>query len=272
MSNETRVALVTGAASGLGRAIALALKGRGFVVFGTSRRPEGESDYPILPLDVRSEESVRAAIEAVRARAGRLDVLVNNVGARLLGAIEETSVEEAQELFESNFFGPHRVTRAALPLLRAAGGGRIVNVSSLTGLNAIPFGGLYSASKFAVEAYSESLRQEVKQFGIEVSVIEPGPVLSKGRPAPQRARAVINAYDGPRERASEAILRGDDTGIDPAGVVKAVLQAVTSPAPRLRYRVGAAATWLPRLKFLFPWSWYEGFLRKRYALDGAPRR
>jgi len=203
----------------------------------------------------------------VRSRAGRLDLLVNNVGARLFGAIEETSVEEAKALFETNFFGTHRVTRAALPLLRASAG-RIVTISSLTGLNAIPFAGLYSASKWAVEAYTESLRHELRPFGVRVSLIEPGPVLSKGRPAPLRARAALPAYEGAQRRALDVVLSGDDTGIDAGKVVDRVVRVVDSPTPKLRNRVGAAATWLPRLKML-SWTWYERLLRRRYALDRA---
>jgi NAD(P)-dependent dehydrogenase (short-subunit alcohol dehydrogenase family) len=263
-----KVALITGAASGLGRAIALALKSQGFTVLGTSRHPQREpSDYPLLALDVRSDESVRAAIEAVRATAGRLDVLVNNAGARLVGAVEETTVDEAQALFDTNVFGTHRVTRAALPLLREARG-RIVNVSSLTGLNAVPFAALYSASKWAIEAYAEALRQEVRPFGVHVALVEPGPIRTPARQGPARAQAPVAAYDVARARAIDAILQGDETGMAAAQVVACVVRVVTKPSPRLRYRVGPAATWLPRLKMLFPWSWYEYFLRRRYALDG----
>jgi NAD(P)-dependent dehydrogenase (short-subunit alcohol dehydrogenase family) len=267
--SKKSVALVTGGASGVGQTIALALRAQGYSVFGTSRRPPaaGPADYPILALDVRSDDSVRAAIEAVRAQAGRLDVLVNVVGSRLFGAVEETSVDEAQALFETAFFGIHRVTRAALPLLREAGG-RVVNLSSLVGLNAIPFGAFYSASKSALEAYTEALRHEVKPLGIRVSVVEPGPIRSEAREAPQRARQAIGVYDGARRRALEVILGGDQTGMDAAQVAKCVVRVVKSASPRLRYRVGPVATWMPRLKLL-PWSWYESGLRRRYRLDGG---
>src|SRR5262249_53582283 len=184
---KKRIALVTGAASGLGRAIALALNEAGFSVFGTSRRPVLGSmppEFPMLRLDVRSDDSVRAAMEELRSRAGRLDVLVNNAGFRFLGAVEETSVDEAKDVFETNFFGAHRVIVAALPLLREAGGGRIVNITSLSGLNALPFGAVYSASKWALEGYSESLRHEVKALGIFASIVEPGAIRSETREAP----------------------------------------------------------------------------------------
>jgi len=266
---ERRTALVTGAASGLGKAIALALNKAGFSVFGTSRRPvapSGSTEFPMLTLDVRSEDSVRAAMDELRSHAGRLDVLVNNAGFRFLGAAEETSVDEAKDVFETNFFGAHRVTVAALALMREAGAGRIVNITSLSGLNALPFGAVYSASKWALEAYSESLRHEVKGLGIWVSIVEPGAIHSETREAPHSPRAIVRAYDGARRRALDVIVGGDRTGIDPTRVADCVLHVVTSRSPRLRYRVGPDATWLPRLK-LFPWSWYERGIRWRYQLD-----
>jgi NAD(P)-dependent dehydrogenase (short-subunit alcohol dehydrogenase family) len=269
-TSEKRVALVTGAASGLGRAIALALAKEGFLVFGTSRRPAAASgaptELPLLALDVRSDDSVRAAIDELRARAGRLDVLVNNAGFRFLGAAEETSVDEAKAVFETNFFGTHRVTVAALPLLREAGGGRIVNITSLSGLNALPFGALYSASKWALEAYSESLRHEVKRQGIFVSIVEPGAIHSDTREPPHRPEGSVRAYEGARERALDTIVGGDRNGIDVARVAERVVEVVRSRSPTLRYRVGPDAAWLPRLKLL-PWSWYERGIRWRYGLD-----
>ena len=268
-TKEKRVALVTGAASGLGRAIALALKKDGFSVFGTSRHPAETSvpaEFPLLQLDVRSDDSVRATLEHVHSLAGHLDVLVNNAGFRFLGAAEETSVDEAKDVFETNFFGAHRVTAAALPLLRATRAGKIINVTSLSGLNALPFGSIYSASKWALEAYSESLRHEVKSLGISVSIVEPGAVLSEKREQPHRPKETVQAYEAARQRALDVIVSGDRTGIDSARVANCVVGVVHSRSPRLRYRVGPDATWLPRLKLL-PWSWYERGIRWRYGLD-----
>jgi len=252
----------------MGRAIALALKARGLTVFGTSRRPDskGPSDYPIIELDVRSDESVNAAIELVRERAGRLDVLVNNAGSRFLGAVEESTVDDAKAVFETNFFGTHRVTRAALPLLRQAGRAKIITVTSLAGVNAVPFGAIYSASKWALEGYFESLRQEVKPFGIDVAIVEPGAVRSDRREAPQQPQNGIAAYAAPRAHAIEVILRGDQKGMDVARVADRVVRIVESRSPKLRYRVGLDATWFPRFKML-SWSFYETGIRRRYALD-----
>jgi NAD(P)-dependent dehydrogenase (short-subunit alcohol dehydrogenase family) len=217
---------------------------------------------------VRSDDSVRAARQQIRSSARRLDVLVNNAGVRLLGAAEETSVDEAKAVFETNFFGAHRVTAAALPLLHEAAGGRIVNITSLSGLNALPFGSVYSASKWALEAYSESLRHEVKRLGIHVSILEPGAIHSETREAPQRPKDERREYEGARQRALDVIVGGDQAGIDPARVADCVVHVVWARSPKLRYRVGPDATWLPRLK-LPPWSWYESGIRWRYQLDAV---
>ena len=266
-----RTVLITGAASGIGRAVGRMLKAHGFSVFGTSRRPEAHasSDFPLITLDVLSDDSVRAAVERVRAATGRLDVLINNAAQRFVGAVEETSIEEAKAVFDANFFGVHRVTRDALPLLRAAGRGSIVNVSSLAGLNAAPFAAVYSASKSALEAYSESLRQELKPLGIRVSLIEPGAVRSETRQAPQTAAQPIAAYAGPRQRALGVISALDQRGMDVNRVAECVLHVLQSPSPKLRYRVGPDATWLPRLRAALPWSWYEEGVRRKYHLDDS---
>src|SRR5262249_71832 len=219
------------------RAIALALMKDGFTVFGTSRRPEDRAEltkFQMLALDVRSDDSVRVALQEIRSSAGRLDVLVNNAGIRFLGAAEETSVDEAKAVFETNFFGAHRVTAAALPLLREAGRGRIVNITSLSGLYALPFGSVYSASKWALEAYSESLRHEVKQLGIHVSIVEPGAIHSETREAPQRPKDKLHAYEGARQRALDVIVRGDQPGIDPPRVPDSVAPSVPGARARLR--------------------------------------
>src|SRR5690606_35507590 len=164
MSTNPKVVLITGASSGLGRATARLLAERGYRVFGTSRRPPADAPtggVEPLALDVCADASVAACVQTVLARAGRIDALINNAGYELGGALEEATLEEAQRQFETNFFGAVRMIRAVLPAMRRQGGGRIVNVSSLAGLAPVPFLGLYSASKFALEGYSEALRHEV---------------------------------------------------------------------------------------------------------------
>ena len=179
-----RIVLVTGASSGFGRAIAAHLAARGYLVYGTSRSavmpeeataPAERSLVPIMiPMDVCVDASVDAAVTHILRRHGRIDVLVNNAGFGIAGAVEDTSADELRRQFDTNVFGVLRVCRAVLPHMRRQGGGRIINVGSLAGLIALPFQGAYSASKFALEALSESLRMETKPYGISVSVIEPG--------------------------------------------------------------------------------------------------
>ena len=173
-----KIALVTGVSSGVGRATAALLSERGFRVFGTMRRPNqtnGElRNVELIALDVRENESVRSCLQRVLDQAGRIDALVNNAGYTLIGALEETSLQEAKEVFETNFFGVLQMSQAALPKMREQGYGRIVNVGSVAGFLPMPYQGIYAASKHALEGYSESLDHEVRQFGVRVSVIEPG--------------------------------------------------------------------------------------------------
>ena len=177
MAIETgRVALVTGASSGIGEAAAHALLGEGFTVYGTSRRAvagEERDGVVFLPLDVTDDQSVAGAVREVLDRSGRIDVLVNNAGLGVAGAAEESSIEQARALFDTNLFGSIRMTRAVLPQMREQGSGRIINLSSVLGLVPAPFGALYAATKHAIEGYSESLDHEVREHGVRVLLVEP---------------------------------------------------------------------------------------------------
>jgi NAD(P)-dependent dehydrogenase (short-subunit alcohol dehydrogenase family) len=205
--SEQRVVLITGASSGVGQSTARLLSQRGYRVFGTSRDPakaEPLFGVELLPLDVRADDSVQACVEAVFHRGGHLEVLINNAGHELAGALEELSPEEARGQFETNFFGVVRMINAVLPFMRQRKAGHIVNVSSLSGLP-IPFLGIYSASKFALEGYTEAFRHEVKPFGIRVSLTEAGflrtPMMNNRQVG---ARRIIE-YDPWRQRALDSI-------------------------------------------------------------------
>ena len=260
--------LVTGASSGIGQATARLLSDHGFRVFGTARKPDSTRvhGFTMLALDVRSDDSVRACVEQVIAQAGRLDVLVNNAGYSITGAAEETSLEEAKAQFETNFFGSVRMVNAVLPGMRARGAGKIINISSLAGNTAIPFSAFYSASKFAVEGYSESLWYEVRPFGISVSLVEPGFVNTPiGEASPAAARS-LSAYDTSRKRMLAAFGHALEGGIAPEQVARRVLQIIERREPGLRYRVGAQATWLPRVRNVVPWKVYAAGVRKTFAV------
>ena len=172
-----RVALVTGASSGIGEAAARQLVDAGFTVYGTSRRAtagEKRDGVVFLPLDVTDDQSVAGAIGEVLYRSGRIDVLVNNAGLGVSGAAEESSVDQARALFETNLFGAMRMTRAVLPVMRTQGRGRIINVSSVVGLIPVPFMALYASSKHALEGYSQSVDHELREYGVRVLLVEPG--------------------------------------------------------------------------------------------------
>jgi short-subunit dehydrogenase len=262
--------LVTGASSGIGAATACLFHARGFTVFGTTRvaNPVSPVEFTMLSLDVTSDTSVRDGIDRVISQTGRIDILVNNAGYALNGAAEETSLAEAKDQFETNFFGAVRTINAVLASMRQARAGRIINIGSLVGLIAIPYAAFYSATKFALEAYSESLWYELKPFGITVSLIEPGFVRTSISHASRIAAASRPAYDGPRTRVIAAIKSGVDKGCSPELVAKSVLLAAESPNPRLRYRVGFDSLWLPRLRKAVPWNFFASGLRRQFALDG----
>jgi NAD(P)-dependent dehydrogenase (short-subunit alcohol dehydrogenase family) len=268
MSHQ-RVVLITGASSGVGQSTARLLAQHDYRVFGTSRDPTTAgiaSAVEMLPLDVRTDDSVRACVDAVVDRGGRLDVLINNAGYELAGALEELSLEEARAQFETNFFGVVRMVGAALPLMRHQRSGQIVNVSSLAGLSTIPFMGVYSASKFALEGYTEALRHEVKPFNIHVSLTEAGflrtPMMSHRQLAAHR----LDDYDPFRERALNAIRQYEEKGPGPDAVAETMLEIVSSKTPRLRYLIGAQAKQVARLRRFLPAAMYEQGVRRTFSI------
>jgi NAD(P)-dependent dehydrogenase (short-subunit alcohol dehydrogenase family) len=265
-----RVVLITGASSGVGQCTARLLSQRGDKVFGTSRNPasaDSISGVEMLSLDVRADDSVRACVEAVCSRAGYIDVLINNAGYELAGALEELSLEEARAQFETNFFGVVRMVNAVLPLMRRQKRGYIVNVSSLVGLSAIPFLGIYSASKFALEGYTEALRHEVKPFNIRVSLTEAGflktPMMNNRQIAANR----ISDYDPWRQRALDAIRADEEKAPGPELVAKTLLEIMSNKAPRLRYPIGQQAKSVARLRRFLPAGMFEQGVRRTFSLD-----
>jgi len=232
------------------------LAARGFTVFGTARKPESGKREPftMLALDVRSDESVRACIEQVITKAGRLDVLVNNAGYAMMGAAEETSVEEAKAQFETNFFGIVRMVNAVLPGMRAAGAGKIINISSLAG-NTRFRSAPSTRDQVCRRGYSESLWHEVRPFGISVSLVEPGFVNT-------RLVRLLRRPSGNSRRTTYPQANAREVWPVPGGWHSARAgRAERAPDRReqgtgLRYRVGAQATWLPRLRNVVPWKVY----------------
>jgi NAD(P)-dependent dehydrogenase (short-subunit alcohol dehydrogenase family) len=270
----SRVVLITGASSGFGQAAAGHLAARGWRVFGTSRGAAGDQrageereGITMLPLDVRSDESVAACVKEVMDRAGRIDALVNNAGYALGGAVEEISIDEAKAHFETNFWGAARMMRAVLPIMREQRAGRIVNVSSLAGLVGVPFHAYYSATKFAIEGLSEGLREEVRGFGIHVSLIEPGDFKTGGTAARERPAQPLAAYKQNADRAVEVMAKSEQSGPDPILFARLLERILNSPRPRLRYRLGSDAAWVPRIRAVIPESTFQWALRKNYQIE-----
>jgi NAD(P)-dependent dehydrogenase (short-subunit alcohol dehydrogenase family) len=264
-----KVAVVTGVSSGIGRATALGLVASGFRVFGTVRSatasvPEGVER---VVLDVSDEASALAGVKDVLERAGHIDVLVNNAGAALSGAIEETDTAQAQRLFDVNFFGVARVTRAVLPSMRARGEGRVILVSSVVGFLPAPFLGFYSASKHALEGYGESLDHEVRGFGIRVVLVEPGFMKTRIDDNATRAAHPIDAYAATRERVSAAVNEAVKNAEDPSIVADAIVRAATIAKPKLRYTVGKGTGTLATLRNLVPAGIFDKSFRSQFKLD-----
>jgi short-subunit dehydrogenase len=240
-----KVALVTGASSGAGRAAATLLSKNGFRVYGITRQPlksdEASGIARMIKADVRDDGAVYSCMRIVLGEAGRIDALVNNAGYVLTGALEETGLDEAKALFETNFFGAVRMTQAVLPIMREQRGGRIANIGSAAGFLPAPYSGLYAASKHALEAYSETLDHEVRQFGIRVCVIEPGFIRTDIAECTPQTRRRIPAYSADREAVTAAMNKNAANGEDPARAAAAVLKALTAPSPRMRYIAGSRA-------------------------------
>ena len=245
---QQRIWLITGASSGFGRAIAEAALAAGDTVVAAARRPDAVADLvestpdrvTPLQLDVTDPDRIAAAVAEVLDRHGRIDVLVNNAGRGVIGAVEETTNDELRDLMDLHFFGPAALTRAVLPHMRERGSGAIVQMSSMGGRFTFPGAGAYSATKFALEGWSEALAKEVDQFGIRVLIVEPGAFRTSfnGSGALQISEAIAD-YDeliGP-VRSGMAEDDGSQPG-DPAKAAEAILQAVDSPEPPLRLALG----------------------------------
>jgi NAD(P)-dependent dehydrogenase (short-subunit alcohol dehydrogenase family) len=267
-----RVVLITGASSGIGRAIAESFVQHGLTVFGASRsldRAAPVAGVAYLRLDVRSEDSVQACVQEVITRVGHIDVLINNAGYELSGAIEETTLEEAKSLFDTNFFGAARMVKAVLPAMRERGSGYIINVSSIVGwLVPAPFLGYYAASKMAMEAYTEVLRHEVLPFGVSVSLIEPSFITTNLGSNRQVAANSIQAYAPWQGRAFGVIELREQTAPAPQLVATTVLRAIRASKPRPRYTVGKGVGGMSFIRRFLPWPAYERGIRAYLELGG----
>lgn len=246
-----KVALVTGASSGIGKSTALELKNRGFIVYGAARRTENMNDISkdginIISLDVTNEESMVSCVNKIIRKEGRIDVLVNNAGYGSYGAIEDVPIEEARRQLDVNLFGLARMTQLVLPSMRKNKFGKIVNISSMGGKITTPFGGWYHATKFAVEGFSDCLRMEVEPFGIDVVVIEPGGIKTDWGVIAAENLKTTSAKGAYAEKANKtadgmAKMYTGNSLTKPEVIAKTIGKAVTVRKPKTRYLIGYGA-------------------------------
>jgi NAD(P)-dependent dehydrogenase (short-subunit alcohol dehydrogenase family) len=265
------VALVTGASSGIGQEVALRLVEAGFQVVGTSRDASGLTGgegLTFVDLDVSSDFSVTAAVEHVVGRFARLDVLVNNAGIGSAGAAEELSVAQDQKVIDVNVLGVIRMMKAVLPQMRAQGRGRIVNVSSIAGLVPQPHMATYVASKHALEGYSESVDHEVREYGVRVVLVEPGPTSTSFDGAMLRPEVLMPAYAQQRQTFAEVMADSIKDGDDPVTVAKVIVAAVMDAKPKLRYPAGGTAGRVSALRRFAPAGFFDKQIRKINRLAG----
>lgn len=267
---ESKIAIVTGASSGIGKATAELLANSGYKVYGTSRKvaQAAQRSYKMIALDVNSEESIEAALKEIVQIEGRIDLVVNNAGFGIApGGAEESSIEQTKMLFETNFFGIVRMTRAVVPYMRKQGEGRIINIGSILGLIPAPYMATYAATKHAVEGFSESLDHELRTRGIRVSVIEPGYTNTQFEANTQEVDAKLDEYTIARKALAKLIKIAVAGGDDPKVVADAVLKAANAKHPKLRYAAGKLACRLSFLRRFAPAALVDIGIRKELKLD-----
>ncbi|PWA08843.1 SDR family oxidoreductase [Flavobacterium laiguense] len=265
-----KVVLITGGSSGIGKSIGEFLHHKGFVVYGTSRNPERilNSVFPLIALDVRNVDSIHLAVAKVIAISGRLDVVINNAGVGITGPLEEIPMNEIKNNFETNFFGPIEVMKAALPQMREQHSGLIINVTSIAGYMGLPYRSIYSASKGALELITEALRMEVKSFGIRIANIAPGDFATNIAAGRFHAPVIKgSAYEVPYGNNLKTMDEHVDSGSNPNEMAEAVYAVIQNPNPKIHYKVGAfMQKFSIVLKRVLPDKVYEKMLMNHYKL------
>jgi short-subunit dehydrogenase len=271
---KSKVAIVTGASSGIGESIAALLANSGYTVYGTSRKAvqTAQRSYKMICLDVNSEESIEAALNEVIQVEGRIDLVVNNAGFGLApGGAVESSIEQSKLIFDTNFFGIVRMTRAVVPYMRKQGEGRIINIGSILGLIPAPYMATYAATKHAVEGFSESLDHELRTRGIRVSVIEPAYTNTPFEANGQEVDSKIDEYAMARKALSKILKGAVAGGDDPKVVADVVLKAANAKHPKLRYTAGKLACRLSLLRRFAPAALVDSGIRKEMKLDSLDK-
>ena len=265
-----KVVLITGGSSGIGKSIGEFLHQKGFIVYGTSRNPEKilNSVFPLVALDVRNVESIKIAVAKIIAIAGRLDVVINSAGVGITGPLEEIPMEEIKNNFETNFFGPIEVMKAVLPQMREQKSGLIINITSIAGYMGLPYRGVYSASKGALELITEALRMEVKSFGIHITNVAPGDFATNIAAGRYHAPVISgSAYEKVYGETLSTMNEHVDAGSNPNEMAEAIYKIMQAKKPNVHYKVGAfMQKFSIVLKRVLPDTVYEKMLMNHYKL------
>jgi NAD(P)-dependent dehydrogenase (short-subunit alcohol dehydrogenase family) len=266
----SKVVLITGGSSGIGKSIGEYLHQKGFVVYGTSRNPEKitNSIFPLVALDVRDKQSIVNCVAEVIHKSGRLNIVINNAGVGITGPIEEIPTEEIRNNFETNLFGPIEVMKAVLPQMREQKSGLIINITSIAGYMGLPYRGIYSASKGALELITEALRMEVKSFGIQITNVAPGDFATNIAAGRYHAPVVKgSAYEVPYGNTLKEMNLHVDSGSNPNEMAEAIFAIIQTKKPKVHYKVGAfMQKFSIVLKRILPDTVYEKMLMNHYKL------
>jgi len=271
----SRVALVTGGSSGIGEQAALQLKQEGFEVYAVARRVDrmealAKQGIHVFGMDVTDDDSMVSGVERIVAEQGRIDVLVNNAGYGSYGAVEDVAIDEARRQFEVNVFGLARLTQLVTPHMRKQGSGRIINISSIGGKFYEPLGAWYHATKFAVEGFSDSLRIELAPFGIDVVIIEPGPIRTEWNEISRESLTETSrggAFEEMAGNVRQVLERADTSKLmssPPDVVARKIVKAATAGNPRARYPVGRNAGTILRARRLLPDRAFDAVVKRMY--------
>jgi len=272
MKNQKKVVLITGASAGIGQACATHLHSQGYIVYGTSRRAKAGSSpesFKIIPMDVCDENSVKQAVDSILKTEGRLDIVVNNAGISIGGAVEDISINEYKKQFDTNFYGVLRVCQVVLPVMREQKSGLIVNVSSVGGQLGIPFDGAYSASKFALEGVTEASSMEVQSFGVKVVLLQPGDV-NTGMTARNFRAEQSESNPVYLEKFNEVLnssIENESDGCSPKVIAQTLEKIINTSSPGLRYASGdMMSKIIIPLKRVLPSRMFEKIIMKNYGL------
>lgn len=266
-----KVVLITGGSSGIGKAIGEFLTEKGYNVYGTSRNPQNVKQalpFKLVALDVTNSESIKTCIAEILKIENRIDVLINNAGVGITGAIEETPMDEIQKAFSTNVFGPIEITNAVLPIMRTQKCGHIINITSIAGYMGLPYRGIYSATKAALEITTEAYRMELNQFNIHMSNVAPGDFATNIAAGRFHSPLIENSPYHDQYKATLKMMDAHvDSGMNPNEMAKAVHAIIINPSPKVRYKVGASMQKFSIvLKKVLPSKMYESLLMGHYKL------